>query len=134
MRRFAPLAPLALLATLAACGTPQEQCIRAATKDMRIVERLIAEAEGNIERGYAYETIETFSVEKQACGQVVVDGQPQTVYCDIVVPESRRVPKAIDLAVEQAKLDSLTAKLAEQKRDAVRAIKECRILYPEEES
>ena len=40
------------LIPLAACGTPQEQCIGAATRDMQVVNRLIAEVQGNLARGY----------------------------------------------------------------------------------
>ena len=46
-----------VLVLLAACGTPQEQCIRYNTRDLRTVDRLIAETEGNLDRGYAIETI-----------------------------------------------------------------------------
>ena len=51
------------LAALAACGTPQEQCINRNTRDLRTVDRLIAEAEGNLQRGYAYETITVYEPE-----------------------------------------------------------------------
>ena len=48
------------LAALAACGTPQEQCISCNTRDLRTVDRLIAESEGNLQRGYAYESVTVY--------------------------------------------------------------------------
>ena len=59
---------LSTLLLLAACGTPQEQCINRNTRDLRTVDRLITEAQGNLARGYAYEQI-TIST-------------PRWVYCD----------------------------------------------------
>ena len=75
MKRFA----LPVLALLAACGTPQEQCINRNTRDLRTVDRLITETEGNLQRGYAYEQI-TIST-------------PTWVYCDVPqVPEGEVQP------------------------------------------
>ena len=49
------LAPLLLLT---ACGTPQEQCISANTRDLQVVDRLIRDSEANLARGYGYEALE----------------------------------------------------------------------------
>ena len=52
--------PLLLLSTcfvLVGCGTPQEQCIARETRGLRVVDRLIVEAEGNLKRGYASEDV-----------------------------------------------------------------------------
>ena len=46
------LAALAFLALLAACGTPQEQCIGRQTREYRTVAALLAEVNGNLARGY----------------------------------------------------------------------------------
>ena len=46
-----------LMVALAGCSTPQDRCIGSVTRDLRVVDRLIAEAEGNLARGYAYETV-----------------------------------------------------------------------------
>ncbi len=54
MQRY--LAMAALLA-LAACGTPQQQCISAVTHDLTVVDKLIVETQTNIDRGYAYITV-----------------------------------------------------------------------------
>ncbi|MBD3765401.1 MAG: hypothetical protein IE927_11935, partial [Rhodobacterales bacterium] len=47
--------PVLTLIALAACGTPREQCIARETRDLRTVDRLIAETEENLRRGYALE-------------------------------------------------------------------------------
>jgi hypothetical protein len=47
------LFPILGLALLTACGTPQEQCVARNTRDLRTVDKLIAEVQGNLARGYA---------------------------------------------------------------------------------
>jgi hypothetical protein len=44
-----------LLLPLAACATPQEQCVAAATQDLRVLDALIVETRANIQRGYGVE-------------------------------------------------------------------------------
>ena len=41
--------------SLAACGTPQEQCINRETREIRHLQGMLEEIEGNLARGYAYE-------------------------------------------------------------------------------
>ena len=48
-----PVLSLALLLLLAACGTPQQRCEIQATRDLRVVDELIAESEATLRRGYA---------------------------------------------------------------------------------
>jgi hypothetical protein len=70
-----PLA-LPLLLALVACGTPQEQCIARETRDLRVVERLITETQGNLQRGYALEEV---FVERSVwvdCTPRVAEGEP----------------------------------------------------------
>ena len=73
MKRFATktvLGPTLLgltLLGLTACGTPQEQCISANTRDLRVVERLIRETEGNLARGYGYVTVTEYEAEWVDC-------------------------------------------------------------------
>ena len=112
---------------LAACVTPQQQCIDNATKDLRVVEGLVKTTQLNISRGYAIKEEEYFELEPQVCG--VVNGQE--VWCDVPVAYTREVPVAIDLDAEQAKLDSLLAKREELAARAEAVVEECRRLYPE---
>jgi hypothetical protein len=133
MRAF--LLPSLLL--LAACGTPQQQCINRETRDLRVVERLIAETQGNLARGYGFEEVTVFTTEYVDCTpQVVVpEGQPAPAVarrlCLEDVPETVRRPVAIDLVAEQRKLDSLITKRRDLTARAQTAIAACQAAYPE---
>lgn len=117
----------ALLVMLAACGTPQEQCISAATRDIRVVDRLIREAEGNLDRGYGYEYVTVLELDYVRCG---TESNPGRV-CAVRRPEHERRPVAIDLAAEQVKLDQLRAKRAQQSRSVAPVVAQCKIDNPE---
>jgi hypothetical protein len=129
--------PLAALALLAACGTPQEQCIARETRDLRVVERLIAEAEANIARGYALEERVFYSDRWTYC-PVPPDPDappdapvPPPKPCLEEVRETRTVPKAINLADETDKLSGLKVKRRDLARAAEPGIAACRRTYPE---
>lgn len=117
---------LALLA-VTACSTPQERCISGATKDLRTLNGLISTTQRNINRGFALETEQFLDTEEQLCG--VVDGQK--VFCEVAVSNSREVPRAIDLNLEQAKLDSLLQKRTELQDRSNAIIAECQRRHPE---
>jgi len=118
---------LLTLCLLAACGTPQEQCISAATRDIRTVDRLIREAEGNLERGFGYEYITVIETEYVDCG---TETDPNRVCAQRYRAEERRAVK-IDLAAEQVMLDQLIAKRAAQAKAAGPVIAQCKIDNPE---
>jgi hypothetical protein len=122
------------LATLAACGTPQEQCISRNTRDLRTVDRLIAETKGNLDRGYAYETITVYEDYWVACPvPATVEGQPapKPRMCLDERPVTEQRPKAIDLTEEARKLDSLKTKRKQLARQAEAVIAQCKAQYPE---
>ncbi|NJM81307.1 MAG: hypothetical protein HC844_01435 [Tabrizicola sp.] len=130
MNRFA----LPVLILLAACGTPQEQCINRNTRDLRTVERLIDETEGNLARGYAYEEVTITTTQWGYCPvPVVAAGQkaPPPRLCLDDVSETVRRPKAIDLAEEARKLDGLKTKRRQLARAAEAVIAQCKAAYPE---
>jgi hypothetical protein len=118
---------------LTACGTPQEQCIGAATRDMRVVDRLITEAEGNLSRGYGYENVTVFMPEWQDCTPrpTAATPEPKPRMCLEEVPQTSRQPVALDLAAEAAKLKGLKAKRAQQAKAATSAVNQCKAQYPE---
>lgn len=124
---------LLLLIALTACGTPQEQCIGAATRDMRVVDRLIAEAEGNLARGYAYETVTVFTPKWQDCTPRATESNPtpKPALCFEDVPETTREAVAIDLNAEAAKLKSLREKRSQQAKASTGAVADCRAKFPE---
>ena len=65
-----------LVLLLVGCGTPQEQCIRYNTRDLRTVDRLIVETQGNLDRGYAIETVTEYEDYWGYCAQPQLPGTP----------------------------------------------------------
>jgi len=122
MRRIVFLA----LLLLAACATPQQACINRATKDIRVMDKLIAKTEGNISRGYGLRAETYFVNERQVCGRA----DDKKVYCNVPVAFSRDVPVAIDLNAEKSKLASLVAKRKQLVKRSAAIIAECKLLHP----
>lgn len=121
-------------ALLAACGTPQEQCINRNTRDLRVVDRLIAETQGNLDRGYAFETVTRVEEYWATCKEEVVrDGQTviQPRLCLKERSFTDKRPKAIDLPEEARKLDGLKTKRKDLARQADAVIAQCKVEYPE---
>jgi hypothetical protein len=128
-----------LVTVLAACGTPQEQCIGTATRELRTVDRLIAETKGNLSRGYSYETEEITRTEWVICDYVqdppATPGgalpKPRPRYCfdDVTDTVRREVP--IDPALERRRLAGLEDKRRDLNRQAAPAIAACKAKYPE---
>lgn len=132
MRRVWILA-LPLLGLLAACGTPQEQCIRRETAELRKVDRLIADLRVDIDRGYRLRT-ETYTIPVWQICEITRDAQgniTNTRYCWERETRTRQVPEAIDPAVERRKLTALESRRATLARQAEGAIQACRAAYPE---
>jgi hypothetical protein len=122
-----------VLLPLTACGTPQEQCIGAATRDKRVVDRLISEVEGNLARGYAYENTVIYSPAWQDCTPraTAENPEPKPKLCFEEVPQTVRKAVAIDLDAEATKLRGLKQKRKDQARDSAGAVAQCKAQYPE---
>ena len=131
------LIPFLLL--LAACGTPQERCISRNTKDLQVVNKLIAEAEGNLARGYALEEYRTWDEVLDWCqapppppgpnGEARPAPPPHPCYRRVAVTETR--PKKIDLAAEAKQLQQLRKRQSELEIRAKSVVAQCQALYPE---
>lgn len=126
VRRTLVFLPLAILA---ACGTPQEYCIRNATREVRTLDRLIAESEANLARGYAFEDSRIVRHVWVVCGRRHMGTAPQM--CFEPIEDTVRRPVAIDPAAEDRKRDNLRAKRAMLLQRAVSAVAACRAAYPE---
>ena len=126
-----------ILTTLAACGTPQEQCISRNTRDLRTVEKLIAESQGNLDRGYAIDRYEVTVPDWEPCIRYVPGTKedptprPVSTTCRTWDTETRTRPRSIDLAQEAKQLQQLKAKQRELSRQAQSVIAQCRAAYPE---
>jgi hypothetical protein len=126
-------AALAALGLLVACGTPQEQCIRAATRDLRTVNALVKESEANLARGYAWEYYEVDRTVWVICDYYYADDGRRAYprYCLDNVSDTIRRPVAIDPAVEKRKLQNLKERQRALSRAAEPAIAACEARYPE---
>ncbi len=122
-----------VLLGLAACGTPQQQCIGSVTHDLTVVDRLIAEAEGNLQRGYAYADVVETRPKFVDCTPDPTpkrpDPRPRQCLEDVAETVSR--PVAIDLRAEAATLAGLRTKRAQLSAAAGPAIAACQRQYPE---
>jgi hypothetical protein len=132
------LSVLALCVVLAGCGTPQERCISSVTRDLRIVDRLIAESQTNLARGYALVNQTVYVTTWDYCtGPVLM--QPNLGGPPVLIPgqmclddEARTVrrPVAIDPAAEKRKLAGLQDQRRKLAARAEPAIAQCRAIYP----
>jgi hypothetical protein len=130
---------LMMLAGLAACGTPQEQCVGRETRDLRQVDRLIAEVQGNLDRGYAIEEVVVYKDRWVQCPAPVVppvEGEPPPPaagpqLCLDEVRSTEKQAKAINLKAEAETLASLKVKRRQLARDAQAGIDACKATYPE---
>ena len=113
---------------LAACVSQQATCISNASKDLQVLNKLIAETQGNINRGYAIGVTEEWTTEEQPCG---ADNKGNVIYCEVPVVEQNKAPVAIDLASEQAKLASMLNKQAELLKMREQAVSMCQAKYPD---
>jgi len=122
---------LASLALVAACVSEQDSCVSNASRDLTIVNQLIAETRANVSRGYALEERTDMTTIEKVCEIVQDGGGILRVPCNEMVPNRSMVPVAIDLVAEQAKLDSLLARQPQMQAQANAAIEQCRLYYPD---
>lgn len=131
MRRI--VLSLSVLSLLAACGTPQERCVQRNTRDLRTVEKLITEVQGNLDRGYALEEVTIYVPVWKTC--IVPSADPAvaatTRPCLEDEAQTSTRPKAIDLNAERAKLESLYTKRDQLAREAEAVVAQCKAQYPE---
>lgn len=127
MRRILFVLPL----LAAACATPREACISQVGADLRTLNSLIAETQGNIARGFTYETKQEVITTKTFCEMKDQAGNVTTYPCDDVETIERREPVAIDLNAEQAKLNSMIQRQKVLESQVNAAIQQCVAIHPE---
>lgn len=108
---------LTVLALLAGCTTYPDDCNRRALRELRVVENLIVETQQNLDRGYAYQVVETgFDT-----GFVFCSGNWNSAVCLGNDTGYREQPVAIDPESERRKLASLN----ERRRVLLSATETC---------
>lgn len=118
------LAPLALVALLAACEVPPAPCRSAATAELKQLDALIAETRLNIERGYAMGRTTTGGGDFTFC----LGGGGDNVGVSLCTPgaaTTRTGPVAIDPVAERKKLAALEARRADLARQIAAEIAAC---------
>ena len=134
MKMRVSLALLAL-AILSACGTPQERCINAATRELRILDRLTGEVQANIERGYALEEVTLKRDHWVLCRPLIpataTEAAQQSQLCLREERYTETRPKAINLAEERQALAEMRKKRVELDRAAAKAVASCKLTHPE---
>lgn len=124
-------ATLVPLLALAACATPRESCINDATRDLRQVNRFIAETQANIARGYGIEVRQETRVRMGTCTGETEEGVEFEFDCEKTEIIDREVPVPLDLAAERARLDSLLAQQATLERQSNAVVQACVAAHPE---
>lgn len=124
-----------LLLGLAACGTPQERCINRSTAEVRRLQSLVAEVDGNLARGYGYEEYDVPISRWETCGYDTFQGKDGRVFSrarmcmvDDYVTSRRAIP--IDPQAEQRKRDALTARIKALVPQMNANVDACRTTYP----
>jgi hypothetical protein len=129
---------LSLLTLATACGTPQERCIARETRDLRAVDRQIAEAEGNLARGFALVDVTVYEEYWGYCRvrrPPAADGMPapeaalRPCLRERAVTETRA--RRIDLGAERQRLEALQVQRRGLARAADTAADRCRAAFPE---
>ena len=128
MRASVMLLPLL---ALTACATPRERCVNQANSEVRVINSLITQTQGNLTRGYALAEQQEVRVLRRSCEGTNADGSTFRFPCEETETFTRNVPVAIDLNAEQSKLESLQDRLALEQRRAQTATRQCIAQYPE---
>lgn len=125
------LAILTPCLVLAACVSPQQQCISGAGADLRVNAALIAEVEGNLSRGFALREEQRVREFTRTCIGETESGEEVRTRCEQVQVRNVRVPEPIDLNAERAKLVSLQERRAQLQARADSRVAACRAQFPE---
>ncbi|WP_386683581.1 hypothetical protein [Loktanella sp. R86503] len=128
MRYLLSFAPIALLA---ACATPQQQCLNTVSEPLRVNAFLIAQTQANLDRGFALDEQQRVSRGFDMCRQRDRDGNVSTHLCPTTKVRTVNVPQAINMDVERDTLDQLLARQAILEKQASAKANQCRALYPE---
>jgi hypothetical protein len=128
MRKSLILLPLLVLA---ACASPRQTCISGASRELAVVDQLIAETEQNIARGYGTERRQEVRTIPRTCRNYRPDGTYDIEICDTTVVRNYTVPVTLDIDAERAKLRQLKQQRARLEAPTQAAIQQCIATYPE---
>jgi hypothetical protein len=119
------------LVALSGCGTPQERCIAAATREIATLDRLIAERRADIARGYGYEERAVTRWQWVRCdGLFDPPGTTLPSRCWEPYDTTLRKPVAIDPEAETRKLEALLQRRAALATMVESRISDCKAAHP----
>ena len=118
---------LIALPVLAACATPQEQCIADASRSYKQTLEAMSVAQGNIARGYAVHVQSVPYEDHDIC----YDKDKRPYSCTTTRYRTVETPVAIDVKAEREKLAQFSAQLPALQRNADALIAQCKVLHPE---
>lgn len=124
MKHFALLPALALIA---ACASPQEQCINSASNEVRSMKQLMSITHGNITRGYAIHR----STESYQVSDICHNKDKKPYRCYDTAYRTIETPVTIDVAEERRKLAALKKRLPTAGRTMSASVDKCRTQFPE---
>lgn len=117
---------------VAACGSPQSQCISSATSEQRSIERAIASTNLNISRGYAVHESRVPYTENNTCSRNDISNNYQVVSypCPSTQYRTQETPVAIDINNERYKLAQLQAQYQRLRAATAQRVQACRTQFP----
>lgn len=116
---------------LTACATPREACIADVSRQASIINHLIEETQGNLERGYALEQRQRIRTRRSFCRGSHSNRSRSRNRCDRIDTITRNVPVAVDLEAERAKLASLQLRQQQVAVNTQAGLSQCLASYPE---
>ena len=124
---------LPVLLSLAACATPQQQCINSVAGNLHTLDGLILQTQGNLQRGFGYTQVVRNVPQFVPCGSSRNSDNLYTgsSMCLVNSVQTFQQPVTIDLAAEQKKLDQLVARRAQLAPQVAPAIAGCQAQYPQ---
>ncbi|MGR3540811.1 MAG: hypothetical protein ACU0BS_05210 [Hasllibacter sp.] len=131
MRFLKTYAALAAPALLAACATPLQGCLSDADRELRRIDRAVAEAEGNLARGFRVAVTTDRRRVPATCPRTDAEGRVVLVPCVRTETVRDETPIPIDFAEERRRLGALRARRAGAARLAEGARRACIRAYPE---
>lgn len=128
MRKALILLPLM---GLAACATPRESCIAGVSRDLAVVNQLIAQTQLNVQRGYGVDERQEVRTIPRMCYDEEPDGTIDYEICETTYVRNVSVPVAVDLDSERNKLRQLQEQRERLEGPTQAAIQQCIATYPE---
>lgn len=117
---------------LSACATPRESCLAEVTREARVIDALITQTRGNLERGFAIEEEQDIRTRRRFCTGRNEDGSVFQFRCEETDTVTVQVPVAVDLNAERAKLESLLQRQQQNQANVQAGIAQCNARFPAE--